>query len=303
MYFCLNTDVLPKVSYMNRIVTPNNWCHPTRVADEYILYVVNQGSLYLKEDSTNYILHAGDMLLLEPGHTHTGFKESACDYHYIHFASNTFTTFDCSHIDSIEQILIENKHLYYKCNPFSYELYQQAKLFIPKDIHMKDTSVLQSITNKMEESIRSFERHDEYYKFVCSCKLIEILTELSNYFAEVTMQNTRYSNGIISQNKKIQEILDFLHLEYNHKLTGDIISEHMNMNFDYLNRNFKKQIGLTIFEYLTIIRINKAKELLLNGAMKSYEIAAAIGFANEYHFSKAFKKTVGLSPNQYKQKL
>ena len=62
------------------------------------------------------------------------------------------------------------------------------------------------------------------------------------------------------------------------------------MSFDYLNRMFKKQTGITIFEYLNRIRINKAKELLLTGTMKSSEIAAAVGYCDEYHSVKHLKR-------------
>ncbi len=303
MYFCFNTDLFPKVSYMNRNITPNNWTHPTRFSEEYVLLIINHGCLYLKEDDIQHELKEGDMLLLEPGHLLSGYRESACDYHYIHCSPETFSTFDCSQFESISKIVIENRHLYYKCNPFGYELYQKARLFIPKDLHINDTKIMNVICEKMEESIRSLERHDEYYKFLCSCKWIEILSLLSTYFAEVTITNSRFNNSMVVSNKKIQEILDFLHLNYANKLTGSFISQSFNMNFDYLNRNFKKQIGLTIFEYLTTIRIHKAKELLLGGTMKSYEIATVTGFSNEYHFSKTFKKCVGLSPKQYKEKL
>ena len=66
MYFCLDTNSLPKVSYMNRNVTPLHWTHPSRVTNEFILYIINHGTLYLKENSCNFELHAGDMFLLEP---------------------------------------------------------------------------------------------------------------------------------------------------------------------------------------------------------------------------------------------
>ena len=45
--------------------------------------------------------------------------------------------------------------------------------------------------------------------------------------------------------------------------------------------------------------MNKAKELLMTSNLKSYEIAAIVGFSDEFYFSKAFKKKVGVSPSTF----
>ena len=265
---------------MSRNITPEHWTHLSRVTDEYILYIINSGTLYIKEGDYEYELHAGDMLLLEPGYPHEGYREISCDYYYIQFSENTFTTFDCSKFDTIESILLANKRLFYNCDPLSYEPYTQSKLFIPKDLCITDSSVLTRIDQYMQEALFAFNGQNEHFKLICSCKLIEILT-------------------ISGQMNKTRELLLLLRSCYGEKLTGDMISNKLNINFDYLNRVFKKQTGFTIFGYLNTIRINKAKELLLTGTMKSYEIAQIVGFNDEYHFSKAFKKSVGQTPTQF----
>lgn len=299
MYFCLQTDNLPKVSYMSRNITPEHWTHLSRVTDEYILYIINSGTLYIKEGDYEYELHAGDILLLEPGYPHEGYKESSCDYYYIQFSENTFTTFDCSKFDTIESILLANKRLFYNCDPLSYEPYTQSKLFIPKDLCITDSSVLTRIDQYMQEALFAFNGQNEHFKLICSCKLIEILTILSSYFSEKVFHETNSRGTISGQMNKTRELLLLLRSSYGEKLTGDMISNKLNINFDYLNRVFKKQTGFTIFGYLNTIRINKAKELLLTGTMKSYEIAQMVGFNDEYHFSKAFKKSVGQTPTQF----
>lgn len=284
---------------MSRNVTPEHWTHLSRVTDEYILYIINSGTLYIKEGDYEYELHAGDILLLEPGYPHEGYKESSCDYYYIQFSENTFTTFDCSKFDTIESILLANKRLFYNCDPLSYEPYTQSKLFIPKDLCITDSSVLTQIDQYMQEALFAFNGQNEHFKLICSCKLIEILTILSSYFSEKVFHETNSRGTISGQMNKTRELLLLLRSCYGEKLTGDMISNKLNINFDYLNRVFKKQTGFTIFGYLNTIRINKAKELLLTGTMKSYEIAQIVGFNDEYHFSKAFKKSVGQTPTQF----
>ncbi|WP_167957914.1 AraC family transcriptional regulator [Anaerosporobacter faecicola] len=301
MYFCLNTDLLPKVSYIGRTITPKHWVHHNRNSEEYLLYLIHSGTLYVQERGIKFALHAGDMLLLEPGFSHEGYQESSCDYYAIHFSADTFTTFDCSQFDTIESTLLANKRLFYNCDPLSYEPYTKSRLFIPKDLRITDSSVFEQVEQGIQEAIFSYEEQNEHFKLICSCKLIEILTLLSNYFSNKVLRDPAGQHSMAVHLSKTQELLAYLRKSYQEKLTGEQIAKEMNMNFDYLNRIFKKQTGFTIFAYLLTIRINKAKELLLHGTMKSYEIARVVGFRDEYHFSKAFKKSVGLTPTQFLQ--
>lgn len=301
MYFCFKTDLIPKISYMNQNITCENWMQLQRTPDEYILIIVNSGCLYLKEDNNLFELHAGDLLLLQPGHTHVGYKESFCDYYYIHMNESTFTSFDCGEIENIEKIILDNKKLFYKCNPFNGELYEQSRVFIPKDMHIEDINLRYDIAQAMKEAIRAYECRDEHYKLICSCKFMEILTLLSSYFTRLIFKEAQNEKSEIRGSEKTQEVITLIHNEYPGKITGNFIETRLEMNFDYLNRLFKQQMGITIFSYLNDVRITKAKEFLINGNLKSYEIAGAVGFCDEYHFSKVFKKMVGMSPKLYLQ--
>lgn len=71
------------------------------------------------------------------------------------------------------------------------------------------------------------------------------------------------------------------------------------MNFDYLNRIFHRINGKSIFQYLTFVRINRAKELLATTDMKLWEIAEETGFSDQFYFSRQFKKHTGMSPTFY----
>ncbi|MHB8130504.1 MAG: helix-turn-helix transcriptional regulator, partial [Mobilitalea sp.] len=77
------------------------------------------------------------------------------------------------------------------------------------------------------------------------------------------------------------------------------IVEMFEGNFDYLNRCFKKMTGYTIFAYLNLIRINKAKELILSTHMRFNEIGYLVGIESPYYFSRLFRKTVGKTPTEY----
>jgi len=297
MFYCLDNDLLPQITHMGRNVTRPDWKHVQRACSDYVLYIVNDGKMFISENGREYVLERGDILLLEPDKSHTGFKEHFCDYYFIHFKPNVFTAFDCSEIKHIEKIITENRSEFYKCSTMSDELYKKTRLFIPKDIKIHDSNVLMELTTKADEAITSIYHMSQHCKLICSSKFIEMLAILSDYFSTERL-NLR-DDTVVKLSKKVEAVIELIHRDYSKKLTGEAISEKLNQNYDYLNRIFKKQIGITIFEYLNNIRIDKAKELLVRGNLKSSEIAESVGFCDEYRFCKVFKQKVGITPKKF----
>jgi len=78
------------------------------------------------------------------------------------------------------------------------------------------------------------------------------------------------------------------------------IARFLEMSPSYLSKTFKSEIGDTFTDYLTKLRMNKALQLLTDTNLKVYEIAQAIGYNDQTHFSKAFKKQYGVSPSDFR---
>ncbi len=73
----------------------------------------------------------------------------------------------------------------------------------------------------------------------------------------------------------------------------------INISGPYLRHKFKEELQMTILEYITNIRLEKAKDLLKSGAYKVYEVAEMVGYGNSQYFSQVFKKNTGISPLSY----
>ena len=74
------------------------------------------------------------------------------------------------------------------------------------------------------------------------------------------------------------------------------------LSYDYFKELFIKKYGVSPVKYVTALRIEKAKELLITGHYTVSEIAYECGFENVYYFSNVFKKIVGVSPTAYRKK-
>jgi len=74
-------------------------------------------------------------------------------------------------------------------------------------------------------------------------------------------------------------------------------------NPSYLSRLFKQEKGMNLSDYIEQCRIAKAKELLLDRDLKVREVAAAVGYDAAHSFTRFFKKTTGVSPQEYRDQL
>lgn len=89
---------------------------------------------------------------------------------------------------------------------------------------------------------------------------------------------------------------------YKQDLSLQMIADKVEISSAYLSKLIKKEMGFTFKEYLTKIRIDKAILFMKNPTVKMYEIAERVGYNTQHYFSAAFKKEIGISPNDYKNK-
>lgn len=81
----------------------------------------------------------------------------------------------------------------------------------------------------------------------------------------------------------------------------DELAEHLNMSPRNLYYSFKQATGNAPRHHHTVLRINAAKGLLQNPSLMIKEVASILGFNDQYHFSKTFKKITGISPDEWRK--
>lgn len=88
---------------------------------------------------------------------------------------------------------------------------------------------------------------------------------------------------------------------YQEAITIKRISDHLHYSPNYLNQMFKQETGVTLLEYLTKVRIEKAKKLLSDTDRKVFDVMTAVGYNHETYFRNVFKHYTGLTPKDYRE--
>ena len=98
------------------------------------------------------------------------------------------------------------------------------------------------------------------------------------------------------------EILTYIMLNYTNKISVKKISEYCHCSESHINHIFKRNNGLSISQYVNLLRIKKAKRLLINTNLSISEIAYMTGFSEANYFTNIFKKFFeGMSPKEYRK--
>ena len=101
----------------------------------------------------------------------------------------------------------------------------------------------------------------------------------------------------------MQQILDYIGQNvFCYDLTASNIAEQFHMSASYLSQYFKAKQGITVLDYITNLKMDTAKNLLLTTSLTVSQIAEQIGYANEKTFTRRFKQMMGVTPGEYRKK-
>ena len=167
-------------------------------------------------------------------------------------------------------------------HPF-YKSLNAGKLSIPKEAVasiIKSCELLSNIKDNNESILHTIE-HICYEQYLHGNKSRNLSHE--------------YSDDIIT-------VLKIMHDKMLEKLDIDELAAGVYLSHTGLIKKFKKQVGATPLDYIIMIRMRYAKQLLLETKFQINEIAAKCGYTNAYYFTNAFHKVFGMSPSAFRKR-
>ena len=107
--------------------------------------------------------------------------------------------------------------------------------------------------------------------------------------------------GNYSENGKLLAAMQYIHDHSDEDIGMARVANSVSLNYNYFSSMFKSQLGVNFMTFLTQLRIEKAKALLKNDDCRIGEIARLVGYSDPKRFSKAFLRTCGVSPLEYRK--
>lgn len=103
------------------------------------------------------------------------------------------------------------------------------------------------------------------------------------------------------ENQLVVRAQNYIQENYQKDLSLDEVSRQMDLSPYYFSKLFKEETGSNFVEYVTNLRIKKAKELLARDGLSMKEICASVGYSDPNYFSRIFKKNTGVTPTEYRE--
>jgi two-component system, response regulator YesN len=198
---------------------------------------------------------------------------------------------------------------------------ERLKGFLTKSEYSKFTEALQELISLIRDEpclteedvkklfnaflflIREGKASFEEMELINKCETLQKLYKTWETIVKDQFNEKQFSKQYQTCSFLVKGILAYIDEKYNQDITLNSVAEHFNVTPNYVSRVFKEETKETLFNYLNLVRIEKAKELLKETGVKIYEIGFKVGFKSSVHFNIVFNKLTGLSPTQYRDKL
>ncbi|MDF2882622.1 MAG: btr 2 [Clostridiaceae bacterium] len=205
--------------------------------------------------------------------------------------------------DTLQSIESDIKNpLYFISVHFSYAsvLFNDNRLDIKRENNILPLSPMEAVKDYYQINyifrrlVNSWNEKLPAYELITTALLQQLIFE--NY------SHKKRESGNYSVSLKIENIIKYMHENINGRLTLTELAQRVQLSPTYLSKVFKDNTGYSLIGFFNKMKIDKAKDLIIEGNKKIKEAAHEVGFSDEFYFSRIFKKIEGISPAEFYSK-
>ncbi|SFD63924.1 AraC-type DNA-binding protein [Paenibacillus catalpae] len=253
----------PFITLAHMFSAPNDWAIHNREMKQYVLQYVVDGCADYPIEGRTYTTRRGDLLFHRPKERHSILPHPSQSYVCIsivfHFGMSAF--------------------------PVS-ELFSEE--------HYLGNFADHPIDNSLSELVVSYRQPGLDHQMRCQSLLMRILSDASHQFKQDSGAKSNDSNK-----PELVLVKNYLHDNYHREVLLKELEQLSGWSKNHLLHTFRKYMGMSPMQYLTWIRINKAKELAIQTNLTISEIAERVGYSDVHTFGRMFKKKTGHSLSQF----
>src|SRR5690625_2644551 len=275
----LNVSLRKKSFYINydSNSSPLNTMKNYHLHDDYEIFYLLEGERIYLINRKKYVVKANNLVFIDKNIIH---KTKVTD---VPNTKRVVINFQDSFLTGNEDMLLN-------------QLFDRGPHIIR--IPANKVEIIQTLIKKLLSEYNSnADNTDAYIQTLLIQLLIEstrlLNTQENDFAAEV------YDDYFVKH--EIAEIIRYIRSHYNQDISLSLLSNRFNLSEQYISRLFRKVTGVTLINYLNAVRINQAKRLLLETSLKVTDVSKRVGYSNNVHLWRVFKRFTGHSPNEYRE--
>lgn len=168
-------------------------------------------------------------------------------------------------------------------------------------------NIINMVLNIYPDTLWLLGKPDKNYMDIQCLEHFETNAQIESYLCGILAEVCQYKSGqerSVTMNCKtlMKQVKEYLDRNYMREITLGNVASLFNMNATYFSTLFKQEIGKPFTQYLRDVRMKKACELLRDSNVNTEFIATSVGYQDMLYFYRVFKRTIGMTPTEYRRR-
>jgi AraC-like DNA-binding protein len=278
-----SSNFLPVIVGTLERIQDASWSMEPNRHENYEMVYMKKGFAVFEISGHKVELGPNDIIIIKPAQYHKFIvkSESGCEFIVLYF------TFENKINGEYAQIPLEDF--------LNFVSSKETSPYIKLKVSPKNEIVV--LLNRIMKERESSEPGSEFLNYLLIMELFVLLSRALKM---------EWENSIKLKSSKLKELIgisvSYIQNNFERDISLGEIAKYVFLSPSYFTRAFKEETGVSPISYLLRVRIDRAKELLVDTSLRISDIALNVGFSNQQRFNEMFKKYAGLTPLQYRKK-